>query len=208
MGWGKAVILIFGQIIVLLLLVPSQWMERVTEIENRWLTEQMGSSSAAWVREHSESIYVASMVDSGLMQATYNLLLPTREQKAQSGAMANVGTRNVFPYVRDRLNTTFLVIYQSIARAVTMAAWAPFAALLLLPAIIDGVIAWRIRKTTFDFASPTANHYALLGISILTTAMIVTLLAPWPIPPLIIPVAILMLCPALYIAVSHTSKRI
>lgn len=208
MGWGKATILVFVQLIVILLLVPSQWMKSVTEVENRWLTEQMGAESAIWVREHAESIYDTAIVDSGLMRGTYHLLLPTRAQKAESGAMSGVGTRHVFPYVRDRLKTTFLVIYQSILRAVTFFAWLPFAGLLLVPAIVDGVIAWRIRKTTFDFASPTLNHYALLALSVIGTALVVALLAPLPVPPLAPPLAILVLCPALYIAVSHTSKRI
>lgn len=208
MGWGKATLLIFGQLIVILLLVPSTWMNRVTEIEDHWLTDQMGTASATWVREHAETIYATLVVDSGLLRGTYHLLLPTRTQKAQSGAMSGVGTRHVFPYVRDRLKTAFLVLYQSILRAVMFTAWLPFAGLLLLPAVIDGVIAWRIRKTTFNFASPTLNHYALLAISVVVTGLVVALLAPLPVPPLALPLAILVLCPAFYIAVSHTSKRI
>lgn len=208
MGWGKVAAVISVQLVVILLLVPSSWMERVIEIENRWLTQQMGADSAAWISGHARSIYDTTVVQSGLMDGTYHLLLPSRAQKAQSGAMSELGGRTIFPYVHDRLETTFLVIYQSILRVMLVCAWLPFAALLLLPAIVDGIVAWRIRKTTFNFASPTINHYALLGAGVVTTVMLVAVLAPIPAPPLALPVAVLALCPALYFAVSHTSKRI
>lgn len=208
MGWGKAAILIFVQIIIILVLVPSAWMERVIAIENRWLGQQMGTESAGWVRAHSEAIYDTVVVDSGLLAGTYALILPTEAEKRQSGAMSDMGSRHAFPYARDRLRTTFLVIHQSITRAVVFAAWAPFALLVLTPAVVDGLISWRIRKTTFHFASPTANHFALAFIGLLATALVVALLAPFPVPPLAIPAALLALTPALYIAVSHTSKRL
>lgn len=208
MSWGKASILICGQLVVILLMVPSSWMERVIQIENEWMDVQMGGSSANWVRSNARRAYDTAVIDSGLMDGTYYLLLPSRQQRAQSGAMSGLGTRIIFPYVRDRLETTFMVVYQSLSRLVLLIAWAPFAALLLIPAIIDGLVSWRIRKTTFDFASPTINHYALTATGGLCTLMVVAVTAPVPVPPIALPIAVILLCPAIYFAVSHTSKRL
>lgn len=208
MHWGKILVVLSLQIVLVCVLVPSSWMERVVDTENRWLDRQMGTETAAWVRRHAKAAYDVAIVRPGVLDGLYAFLTPTAAQKARSGELSDLGSRNVFPYVRDRLETLFLVVYQTFVRLVLVAAWAPFAALILLPAIIDGIVGWRIRRTTFGFPSPTINHYALLLLSGIGTLMGVAVFAPMPLPPLALPAAFASMAPALYLAVSHTSKRV
>ena len=86
--------------------------------------------------------------------------------------------------------------------------WLPFALILMLPALWDGLMTWKIKKTTFDFFEPyhsplqhdypgLRRHFAVYGI-----------VRPLAIPPVVLPSLIIGLALMAGLALSHLQKKI
>lgn len=89
------------------------------------------------------------------------------------------------------------ITYQILYRAVLMTYWVPFFAVMAVPAIFAGYMRWQAKRHGFDYSSPFWNNNAvsLMGWGGIMLAL--SLLAPLPLPPMVVCTALIIILPIL-----------
>lgn len=194
--------------IAVLLIAPGDWMRDVIRTEHEWLWHGMGTESAAWIERTARAWYTETVVDSGALDATYNHLLPTPEERRRSRGLENLGARGWFPLVESRLDALFATVYQVAVRLALLLCWLPFLAITAVPAVLDGMMAWRIRQQSFAYTSPVMHRLAMRAAAWSCAALVLILFAPFPVSPTVFPVLGVVLTLALARIAANTQKRV
>lgn len=208
--WGTtvAVILLVMELILLSALVPTDWSNRVREMEDRWLREAMGAEHAGLIVTAARSWYGAVFVDTGLVQGSYDLLLPDDASIRTTPELGKLAGSPLWPWIAERLDVVWQALYMAIRRLILLLAWWPFFAFVLVGAAIDGLLRRSIRQFGFDYPSPLAHRLAVRGMLWLGVLVTLGLLAPLPVSPLAVPVIGAVAGMALAVMVTQTQKRL
>ena len=193
--------------IVVLLLIPGHWMRDVIRTEHDWLWRGMGAESAAWVEHTALDWYTGAVIETGTLDATYNHLLPTPEQISHAHGMEHIGD-HWFPLVESRLDALFATIYQVFVRLALLVSWLPFLTITAAPAILDGMMAWRIRQQSFAYTSPVVHRFAMQAAVWSCAVLVLILFVPFPISPTVFPILGVVLILALARIAANTQKRV
>lgn len=199
--------LIMIQLTVLLVLVPSELTQRAVEKEAEYVQRSLGIHSQKWIKDKATNWYQTSLIDSGVYKSVYSHLIPTQEQKDASRGMEKMGGL-WFDWVEGRLEAFGIIIYQFYTRLALLLMWLPYMLVLLIPALYDGAMTRRVKLTNFDYASPIVHRYSVRSVGVIVSGMSVLFLAPIAIDPIYIPVALMVSCVLLGLAVGNLQKRI
>jgi len=203
-----ATTLIVMEFILLSALVPTDWSNRVRDRENQWLRETMGHETAALVVASAQAWYATVFVDPGLIQGSYDLLLPDAASINDRPELGKLAASPLWPWVADRLDVIWQALYMAVQRIVLLLAWWPFLAFALVGATADGLLRRRIRQSGFDYPSPLAHRLAVRGMLWMGLLVTLGLLVPLPMPPLAVPVLASVLAAALSLFLTQTQKRL
>ncbi len=158
------------EIIAIGVLVPGDWTGRVISKEKQMIQNQLGAQTSYWIGKTSHRWYQSWIVDTQMEQSVRDFLIPTEKQRLRSKGMENMGGF-WFVWVEDRIQAFFDVLYQVFTRFALMMVWLPFALILMLPALWDGLMTWKIKKTFEPYHSPLQHdypglrrHFAVYGI--------------------------------------------
>lgn len=195
------------QLVVVLVLVPNDFVRTAIVKESEYVQRSLGTKSQQWIKEKAVTWYQHSIIDSGAYEAIYNHLIPTKEQAKKSKGMENMGAW-WFKWVSERLAAIATLIYQFYTRLALLLMWLPYMCILLIPALYDGAMTRKIKLTNFDYASPVLHRYSMRGTWIIFTGMIVLFLTPIAIDPIYIPLALMVSCVLIGLAVGNLQKRI
>jgi len=195
------------QLAVVMVLVPGNLVERAIQGESAMVQATMGIKTSQWLHGTAQSWVQSSLMDSGVYQAAYDFLIPTQAQRDNSRAIEDMG-QGWFAWVHTRLDALVRVIFQFYARCALLLMWLPYALILFLPALFDGVVTRKIRQTNFNYSSPVVHHYSLRTLSILIVGLFILFFAPIALHPLIIPVALMMSCVLSGVMVGNLQKRV
>jgi hypothetical protein len=208
--WGTivAVTLLMMEVILLSALVPTDWSSRVRDMEDRWLREAMGAEHAGLIFTAARSWYGAVFVNTGLVQGSYDLLLPDDASISRTPELGALAATPLWPWVAERLDVIWQALYMAVQRLVLLLAWWPFFAFVLVGAITDGLLRRRIRQSGFDYPSPLAHRLAVRGLLWIGFLVTVGPLVPLPVPPLAVPVVGVLMGTALAVVVTQTQKRV
>ena len=204
--WLVAWLLVI-EILVILLLVPGDWTDRAIEKESALVEANLGSETRYWIREQAESWYQSVMIDSGFYEGMYYTLIPTEEQRKNSRGMENMGTW-WFVWAKGRMEALANVVYQFMTRTALFMTWAPYMLILLLPAIYDGMMTWRIKRTNFDYASPIIHRYGIRFTGYLVLGLGIAFFAPIALNPIIIPIVMMICCVLIGLTMGNLQKRV
>ena len=204
---GTLLMLFALQVFLILVFVPGDWTETVIEREAVKVQRVLGTDTREWVHETAQRWYDTSMIDSGAYDAMHSHVIPSPEQRANSRGMQNFGN-HVFAWAEDRLGAMMRVIYQVYARTAMALLWAPYLVILLIPAIYDGVMRWKIKQTNFDYASPVVSRYGVRGMFFVSQAMLIAFLLPLALNPLLIPLAMMLSTVMLGLTLANYQKRL
>jgi hypothetical protein len=203
-----AVTLVVMEFILLSALVPTAWSNRVRDLEDRWLNDLMGAETAELVLTSARSWYGTVFIDTGLVQGSYELLLPDDASIRTTPELGKLAGSPLWPWVADRLDVVWQALYMAMQRISLLLAWWPFFAFVLVGAAIDGLLRRSIRQSGFDYPSPLAHRLALRGMLWLGVLVTLGLLAPLPVSPLAVPVTGAVAGMALAVMVTQTQKRL
>ncbi len=206
----KALSLLFWLLLVDLLavfmLIPANWTEEVIARERALVEKSLGVQTRAWIDAKASAWFRASVVASGVREGAYRLLVPSPEERRGSRGMEELG-RSWFTWVEGRIAATLKTLYQFYRRLALFLVWAPYMPILLVPAIHDGSMTRRIKRTNFDYASPVLHRYSLLGVACLTFGLFVVFFLPVALDPLVIPLVMMSCCVLLGLGVANLQKR-
>lgn len=196
--------LISLEVLFIAALLPGSWSDKAMQSE-------AGMIEAVSGREHRDEVlgmatnwYNRSLVETGVWQGLFNMLIPEEQLREESVVKADAW----FSIVDERLTAVQKSVYLIYVRIALLFTWLPYLPLLLVPAIWDGLMSWRIKKTNFDYASPILHRYAIrgaIGIGVLT---LIAFMMPIPVAPIYIPIALMALVVAVGIAAGNLQKRI
>lgn len=192
---------------VILLLVPGTWTERAIARESALVEQWLGVQTRDWIEDRADGWFQASIIDSGFYASAHHTLIPTEEEKAASRGMRDMGAA-WFVWIEGRLDALVSLVRQFYARVAMVLVWAPYLLILFVPAAYDGVMTRRIKRTNFDYASPVLHRYSLRGIALVAIGLFIAFSAPFALNPLIIPVAMMVCCVLIGLALSNLQKRI
>ncbi len=129
------------EIIAIGVLVPGDWTGGVISKEKQMIQNQLGAQTSYWIGQTSHRWYQSWVVDTQMEQSVRDFLIPTEEQRLRSKGMENMGGF-WFVWVEDRIQAFFDVLYQVFTRFALLMVWLPFALILMLPALWDGLMTW------------------------------------------------------------------
>lgn len=201
-----AIWLVIVEALVVTALVPGDWTKHVIEEESQLLEQRLGPQEHRWVHDRARRWYNTSLIESGVYSAAHNHIIPTQEEIEKSRGMSNLG-RAWFIWAEDRLQAIANAYYHILSRFALMLTWAPYFLILLVPAVYDGVITWRIKRTNFSYPSPLIHQYSTIGLFYLFITLVALFLAPVVLDPAIIPAAIMMACVMSGLMIGNFQKR-
>jgi Domain of unknown function (DUF4400) len=92
-------------------------------------------------------------------------------------------------------------------RLSTCLLWWQYAAVVMIPFVIDAVVARRIKQTSFHHTSPHIFRVSYLVISWMPVVFLLMLFAPTVVSPRIMPVMIVVLALAIWTGIAQFAKR-
>jgi hypothetical protein len=194
------------ELLVILLLIPGNWTEQAIKRESVLIEQRLGAEARAWIDKRASNWFRASMIESGFYEGMHHTLIPTEAERQKSKGMEQMG-KAWFGWVEGRIKALAKLIYQFCMRLALLATWAPYMLILLLPALYDGLMTWKIKRTNFDYASPVIHRYSMRSTGLLLTGLFIAFFAPFALDPVIIPVTIMVCCVLIGLMVGNFQKR-
>ncbi|PBU82125.1 DUF4400 domain-containing protein, partial [Escherichia coli] len=148
-----------------------------------------------------------SVIDSGFYEGMYQTLIPSEEERQKSKGMQDMG-KGWFVWVKGRMEAFVNVIYQFYTRLALLAAWAPYMLILFVPAVYDGMMTWRIKRTNFDYASPVLHRYSVRGTMYLMAGLFIAFFIPIALDPVVIPMTMMTCCVLVGLTFGNLQKRV
>ena len=199
---------LFIQLLMILVLIPSEWLLKVIDYEDQMLYEQLGTETASYVESKGYAWYDQIFVQTGINDHVASFFYMTDEERARSTGLQDLGQKTWFPWIEGRGEALTFLLVQMFERLSHIWLWVPYSLIIAIPAIWDGYMIWKIKQSSFDYTSPFWHKFAVnLGTAI-TMGMTIGLFFPAPVPPFILPLMIVFVLPVLLIAmISNMPKR-
>lgn len=195
-------------ILVILVLAPNPWLRSVVERERQLARTVFSAPSVLRIDARAQRWYGALIRDTGIEASLYAFAGRDADGTPPRRGVPAIDSRGALPYLEGRVDATLLLARQMLWRSAAALTWTPLLALLLVPAVLDGVTAWRIRRHGFRFASPLAHRYAWRLQGGILIGFLFALALPLPLPPLATPAAMSLLAVAVALSLTHMPKRI
>lgn len=154
------------QVILIGVMLPSNWLEKQVEAERQMTRDWMGSDTASQIIEQTNAWFNSWFRDTGAIEASYGLV-PTEKQRAQSTGLESLGS-SAWPYVEQRIQIAWLTVYQAMQRVSLSAMWLPYLLPLFIPAAIHGYCIRKIKQVSYGYASPVKYSAAGHAIAVLS----------------------------------------
>lgn len=205
--WYVVACLLLLELCVILLLIPSNWMQQQIVKEASYVETSLGIETRDWIHEKANAWFNRSVMESGIYDEMYRTVIPTDAEKRKSRGMENMG-HDWFTWLEGRMIAVLAAFYQFLTRCALFLAWSPYMLLLLFPAIFDGWTSWKIKRTNFDYSSPVLHRYSVRGTAVLLIGLLLTFCAPIALTPMLIPAVMMSCCVLLGLAMGNLQKRI
>jgi hypothetical protein len=201
--------LLIGEVVFMSLFLPVEWYQHVITAEWKSVTLGMGEKAAEQAHVTGERWYREFFVQSGISDSVYNFFIPSEEPKAASkGLDISLGGSWWFTTAKARIRVFFSMVLEICVRCAIIGQWIPFFVAVAVPCMWDGLMQWRKKQFSFKNASPIVHGWALKLIHHYPFAAIFLVIAPIPLPALILPVMAVISGYALFLISAHTQKRL
>lgn len=207
-GFWTMLIFVFLEIILIVCLVPNKFIDKSILLEQDWGEMLMGKANHDMLIEDTNNLYTSLMLTSGVNETVKFFFIPTEEEKARSKGWEHLGDL-WFSFITVRGEALTKVIYHIYYRMLLLFMWAPYMAVMLAPAIFGGYMTWHRKRYSFAHSSPFLNTHSSRLIWFCVIGIVVSFLAPLPIPPMIIPLIVILLIPvASTLLIGNLPKRL
>jgi len=191
---------------VVLVFVPGNVTENVIQKEAAMIDASMGVETRNMIHHKAQTWYKSSIIDSGFYEGMYKLFIPTQEEREKGVGMKDFG-KKYFVWIENRIDALTTVFYQFFTRVALFTIWMPYMLIILLPAMYDGYMTWKIKCTNFDYVSPVLHQASARGSLLLVIVLVISFFFPLVVPPLLVPVIMILVCILIGIGISNLQKR-
>lgn len=205
--WGL-LIFISIEIILIVCVLPNGFIDKAILKEQEWGEVMMGVESHHELIKDTNALYTTLMLDTGINQTVKSFFVPSAEERARSREWDGLGNLWI-PFIEGRGEALAKAIYHIYYRGLLLYMWLPYMLVVLVPSIFGGYMSWNIKRYNFEHSSPFLNTYSSKIIWFTGSAILISFIAPLPIPPMIIPVVIITLIPiAFSMLIGNLPKRL
>lgn len=205
--WGLIVFL-FIEVLLIVCIIPNGFIDKAILKEQAWGEVLMGESSHKQLIDDTNSVYTTIFLDSGVNEMVRDFFIPTAAERERSKGWENLA-KLWLPFIEARGDALTKCLYHIVYRCILLAIWLPYMLVVLVPSIFGGYMSWNIKRYNFDHSSPFLNTYASKIIWLTIASILVSFIAPIPIPPMVIPVLIITLIPvAASMLIGNLPKRL
>lgn len=202
-------IVILVQVTMVLVLVPSTWLEDVVRIEDEMLYTTLGQETAETVERRGYQLYASLIVRTGVASYVRSLFIPSEEERARSRGLESLGQEGWFPWLEGRGYALQLVLIQACERIAHIYTWIPIMLMIFIPAAWDGYMNWQMKRTSMGYSSPFWHRLGVRITMLTVTGLLFAIFLPFPLPPVILPVAIMIVLPVLgSVVIANFPKRV
>ncbi|MGV4120104.1 DUF4400 domain-containing protein, partial [Citrobacter freundii] len=152
-----------------------------------------------------EWVHVQLHQQKGMISLSPPTICNSARQKSKG--MQDMG-QGWFVWVKGRMEAFVNVIYQFYTRLALLSAWAPYMLILFAPAVYDGMMTWRIKRTNFDYASPVLHRYSVRGTMYLMVGLFIAFFIPIALDPVVIPITMMTCCVLIGLTFGNLQKRV
>lgn len=167
--------------------------------------EFIGESSYSYLNNKTYITYKKAFVDTGIQEKSFQIFIPTEDQKDKSGALRNLGAP-LFKWIDEKLKMYWNLVYFGMLRFNYLLFFFPIFAPFIIAAAFDGFYTRRIKLITFQLTSATRYGYAIHAIIFLTFVPLFFFLYPFSINPFFVPIWFLTLGLAIRLLASNLHK--
>lgn len=123
--------------------------------------------------------------------------------------MSRLGQNLWFPYLESRGEALNDMLKTFLMRLGSVLLWHPLILLITIPVFMDGLMERKIKQYSFKYPSPFVYRHGLTAFLVISVLLGVCMLAPIPIPPLVLPVGLMILIVIMGLAViGNMPKRL
>jgi hypothetical protein len=205
--WGLIIFLCI-EILLIVCILPNGLIDKAILKEQAWGQVLMGDTSHEKLIHETNDAYTFLFLDSGINPMVGSFFIPSAEERERSKAWDGLGNLWL-SFIEARGEALSKCLYHIIYRLILLAIWLPYMIVVLVPSIFGGYMAWNIKRYNFDHSSPFLNTYASKIIWLTVCGILVSFIAPIPIPPMVIPILIITLIPiASSMLIGNLPKRL
>lgn len=191
--------------VIVFALIPGNWMDTVITREQALLENRMGHAQSEWIRGKAYEIYRANLIDNGFYQIAHDHLIPPPD-RVQAKGWENFG-KGYFAWLDGRMRALAKIFYHFSQRMVVMKIWLPYLLILLVPAIIDGICSWKVKREGFAYSSSILHRWAYAATGWVIAIQVAIFLVPYPVDPLVMPFQGVFMCIFIGIFLGNMQKR-
>lgn len=195
------------ELLLTVLIISPEFIRKELAEEQQHVANVLGPRVEHNLREEAAEHFRKAFVDTGVVRATYDTLIPTEDQRRRSVGMEELGS-GTFVWLGERMRALWNSIYQMFYRFGVLWAWAPAILPLAIPAIVDGLSIREIKKMSYGYASPVRYHAMTHALVFLVMALPIYIAFPIAVSPMVIPIWAVLVCLALMIFTANVQKRL
>lgn len=194
------------EILVVLVFVPGDVSVSVIKKEAEMIDGMMGVESKNWIHLKAQRWYQSLILDSGFYKELHHLFIPTPEQREASLGMKDFAFK-YFVWIEGRIEAFMNMIYQVMTRIALFTLWLPYMFIILLPALFDGYMTWKLKCTNFAYVSPVLHQISIRGSLLIVGIICISFFLPIVVPPFIMPIMMIIVCLLTGTMLSNMQKR-
>lgn len=192
------------EVIVLFLIVSPEGAAKAREIESGYVEDVLWEERERRASRFANHYFKKHFIDSGFVEEAKNAVIPRAE--AQRRANLETFLPQLWIWVEERLQAFWGAMYSVYYRLYIVVFIAPFAAVIAVPAVYDGLMERQRRIAKQGVATAVYFHGAKKVLTVLAIAPLLLLFLPMAISPMIWFVWMAGLPIALWVALSNVQE--
>lgn len=188
------------------LIVNQDWVKQQIRTE-RQLNMRVLGDSAVVAERRGEGWFRSLFMKTGMVDDSYQLANGPGLDDDPAQAAMTTAFGGISDWAGERMEVVWMMTLQLCIRLSTCLLWWQYAAIVLVPFLIDAFVMRQIKRTSFTHASPHVFRLAHFIIAWLPIAFIVLLFAPTVLSPRLMPLMIVVLAAAVWTGIAQFAKR-
>ncbi|MCX2460129.1 DUF4400 domain-containing protein [Citrobacter freundii complex sp. 2022EL-00972] len=202
MIWGTAIWL------VIMFFVPASFVYENMMKEISWGEKMIGINEFPAVMDTTNARYKYLFIDTHIDAALKGYYQPIKAKTTTGDVFNKIGDLAV-PFFMNGAKVFNYLLFIMTYRLSLIMYWIPFLLVVGVPSMFAGLMKWMSKRYTFGYSSPFFNRRSLTMIGWGIFSMILSLFVPFPIPPMIGAVVMIVAMPIAFILlISNLPKRI
>lgn len=162
--------------VFIIFFMDSFWIEKQIINETESIEGALGIKTKRMLVSEADRWYAALVKESGVESTSYNMFMPKTRHDLDPALLYN--SRFFDNYVEPTIDKFWMQMYQAILRLSLFKTWFLLCVPLVLAAMVDGMMARKVKQHTFGFTSPFRYRFSLYSLELSLVFIVIYLSLP------------------------------